>query len=604
MNKNSEPAQTIDTVDQSKSSSPTRKPLRWWPAVVLLLVLAVLRGMLLIDDSPSLEVLLTAFFGSAIVAVLLLVWWLFASRASIKEKLILTCAYVAIALVASLASHRSMQGVIFVLFVLPMGTAAFTLGLILTSYRPSIRIPTAIVAALIGFGAFLAIQVEGFDAKFHGDYVWRWQKTSEDDFIASLEGRNKSEKVEDAKEAVAFQKPDWAGFRGNDRTGVVDGITLADNWKEAPPQEVWRTKIGPGWSSFSVAGKRLFTQEQRGEEEAVVCLDADTGKIVWEYVYPGRFWEAIGGAGPRGTPTITEQGIFTLGGNGTLLRLDASTGKLIWQRDLKVDAGREPPTWGFASSPLVIDSLVVVFAGGPNGKGVLAYDVQSGNPVWSVASGVHSYSSAQAATFSGVPGILMLSDNGVQFLATKDGSVIWHYDWKQEDYRVVQPLLDGDSVLVGASLGTGARHITVKKTDSGWDVKEDWSTRDLKPDFNDSVLYDGYIYGFDSGIFCCVKMQDGSRAWKRGRYGNGQVILMPQSGQLLVSSEKGEIILLKATPKKLDELAKFSALDGKTWNHPVLIGDRLYIRNAEEAACFKMPLKQAEPAKTDTALRN
>ena len=577
--------------------------LRWWPAAILLLSMFGLRSILWLIESPSLPLMLAAFMGSGAVSVLLLLWWLLASRASGKEKLAVFAGYVAIALVAALTLDHSLRGMPIALFVLPAGTAAFGGGLLMTATQPRVRFPITMLATLIGFGFWTALQVEGFNGKFRGDFLWRWQPTAEDRFLADVSRR---ETVDDALsiDTIALGSPEWSGFRGNDRTGIVTGVTLEENWDSDSPTELWRTRVGPAWSSFAVAGRQLFTQEQRGENEAVVCLDAESGRVVWEYDYPSRFWEAIGGAGPRATPTVSAEGVFALGGNGVLSRLDAATGELRWQRDLTVDAARKPPTWGFASSPLVIDANVVVHAGGADEKGILAYDFETGEPRWSAASGPHSYSSAQEATFSGQRGILMLTDEGVQFLHAGDGSTIWNYDWRQEDYRVVQPLVVGNSILVGASLGTGARRITVDKSDDQWNISDDWESRNLKPDFNDSVFYQGHVYGFDSGIFSCIDFASGQRDWKRGRYGNGQVILLADAGQMLVSSEKGEIVLVKATPERLDEVARLEAFDGKTWNHPVLVRDRLYIRNAEEAACYEMPIRKEAASPSDSSLTN
>jgi outer membrane protein assembly factor BamB len=215
--------------------------------------------------------------------------------------------------------------------------------------------------------------------------------------------------------------------------------------------------------------------------------------------------------------------------------------------------------------------------------------------VWSAPSGDHSYSSAQLATFDGETGLLMSTNTGLQFLDVRDGHTLWEHPWPGDNYRALQPLVAGNSILFTTSLGLGTRKITVHKMDSKWEITEDWTSRDLKPDFNDFVEYQGYLYGFDGNIFTCVSLETGKRAWKRGRYGSGQVLLLPDAGQLLVTSETGEIVLLKADPTKPIELAKVPAIEGKTWNHPVLIGSRLYIRNAEMAACYELALGSATP---------
>jgi outer membrane protein assembly factor BamB len=231
-------------------------------------------------------------------------------------------------------------------------------------------------------------------------------------------------------------------------------------------------------------------------------------------------------------------------------------GNVRWKRDLQTDSDRKPPQWGFSSSPLVHDGLVVVHAGGSADRGVMAYDAATGEPRWSVPSGDHSYSSPHAAAFHGVTGILMQTNDGLQFLNPADGATLWNHEWKGDNYRVTQPLVIGNSVLLATSLGIGTRRITILRKDDRWETVEDWTTNEMKPDFNDFVEYQGHLYGFDGNIFSCLDLATGKRLWKRGRYGNGQVLQLPDDGQLLVISESGEVILLRASPEKLIEVQR------------------------------------------------
>ena len=257
---------------------------------------------------------------------------------------------------------------------------------------------------------------------------------------------------------------EWPEFRGPHRNGTQPGIVLAEDWQVQPPQEIWRVPVGPAWSSFSVAGTRLFTQEQRGEAEVIVCYDADQGTEVWVHQDPSRFWEVIGGAGPRTTPTLNQGRLFALGAAGVLNCLDPLTGERIWQRDLNQDAGRQPPQWGYASSPLVVEDVVIVHAGGPEDKGVLAYDVASGELRWSCAAGDHSYSSPQLAELCGVVCALMLTNTGLTLIDPADGRLLGQHDWAFDGYRVVQPLVLGDSsVLLGSPMGTGTQRIEISR---------------------------------------------------------------------------------------------------------------------------------------------
>ncbi len=581
------------TIETESSASPTvpRRALRWWPAAVLLLAMVGVRYLPSLWEAPSLPILMFGFMGPAGVGLLILVWWCVASRASWKEKVSGLAGFILIAAIAISLVHFSMRGMNVVISVLPTGIALFAIGLILFFKSPNWRVPVALLLSLIGFGYWDLRQSEGVTGQFEPQMLWRWQPTAEQTYLQDLAARSGSGASSSNYDPVTLASAQWPAFRGPDRTGVVTGVVVDQDWKATPPKPIWRTKIGPGWSSFTVAGNRIFTQEQRGDDEAVVCLDADTGKIVWDFAYPSRFWEAIGGAGPRATPTIADEGLFAMGADGILVCLDANNGTERWRGDLKIDANRTPPMWGFSSSPLVTDSLVIVHAGGEGDKGLLAYSAADGELAWSVPSGDHTYSSAQLATFDETRGVLMMTNDGLQFVQVDDGSEIWRYDWLFENYRALQPLVIDGSVLIATSLGEGVRRITPTQNDDGkWEVNEDWSTRDMKPDFNDYVFYDGYVYGFDGSVFACIDAATGKRQWKRGRYGNGQVILLAEQGQLLIATEKGQLTLVNATPDRLDEVASIEVIEGKTWNHPVLVGNRVYMRNAQEAACMELPI--------------
>ena len=520
-----------------------------------------------------------------------MLWWCFASRAGIGEKLIGLASVLLIGGVSVGLLHYSLQGIFAVILVIPTGLAAFALGLVVFARSRRLRVPVALLMSIIGFGYWDLQQNEGTTGDFQTQLAWRWELNAEQRYLDELERRERIDPSVGDDAPVTLASAQWPAFRGAERSGVVTGLSLATDWQSRKPVEVWKHKIGPGWSSFSVAGDRLFTQEQRDQQEAVVCLHADTGDLIWDLTYPSRFWEAIAGAGPRATPTIADEGLFALGAEGILLRLNAATGEEIWRRDLKEDADRKPPTWGFSASPLVVDSLVIVHAGGSDDKGLFAYDVETGEIAWSVASGNHSYSSPQLNTLFDQQGILMLTNDGLQFLRIDNGESIWQHDWSMENYRTLQPLVVDNSIFITSSIQEGTRRITVSCSDGeAWDVSEDWTSQAMKSDYNDYVYYQGMIYGFDRGIFACVDAESGERMWKRGRYGNGQVVLLKDSGQLLVVTEKGEIVLIDASPDKLIETDKFQAIEGKTWNHPVLVGNRLYVRNAQEVACYELPV--------------
>lgn len=569
--------------------------LRWWPAAVLLLLIAFLKYLPRMMESPGLPVLMLGFMGPAAICFVILGWWVFASRATVGEKLIGTLAVIVIAILSIGGLHPSMMGLGPMIFVIPTGVSLFAIALIILANKPSVRLAAALVASTLGFGYWDLLQSEGVNGQFESAMLWRWEPNAEQRYLSESESsaRGNSNDVvatsNDVKINLATAK--WSSFRGPARDGKQYGAAINSDWKSNPPKEIWKTRIGPAWSSFVFASDRLFTQEQRRDKEAVVCLDANTGKTIWSFEYPSRFSEPIAGAGPRATPTIADEGLFALGADGILVSIDPVLGTERWRKDLKTDAGRTPPMWGFSASPLVTNGFVIVHAGGAGDKGVLAYDAKSGDLKWSVPSGDHSYSSAQLATFDSKSGVLMSTNYGLQFLNAVDGSTIWEHEWKVDNYRAIQPLVLGNSILLGTSLGAGTRRISVRLDGEQWKIDEDWTSRDMKPDFNDFVEHQGYLYGFDGNIFACIDVKTGKRMWKKGRYGSGQVLMLCDANQLLVTSEAGEIVLLDANPKEITEVARVQAIQGKTWNHPVLLGNKLFVRNAEEAACFELPTK-------------
>jgi len=574
------------------SAASESRPLRLWPAIVLLILMWAVRIVPgYIDDLP-LAALMAKFMGPAVCGLLVLLWWAFFSRAPGRERMITLVGIVIIGVVTSLLVHFSMQGFWLIAHPIPWGITAFTVAIVLTSRLPSQqRMMVALLAALVAFGYWDLVRNEGSWGDFHNTYYWRWEATPEDKFLAA---RQASATKDEAAERVPLAEAEWPAFRGDRRDGVAAGVKLGEDWQSNAPRELWRILVGPGWSSFAVAGDRLFTQEQRGEDEVVVCYDANDGSELWAFAYPSRFWESIGGAGPRATPTLDGGQLFAMGAEGYVHCLDAVTGEMVWSSDVRKDAGREPPQWGFSSSPLVIDDVVVVHAGGKDDKGVLAYDRANGTLKWSAPAGDHSYSSPQRATVSGKTCVAMLDNEGLSFFDPSDGKKLGAHDWQYQGYRVVQPLSVGDSrFLMGTGMSEGTMLVEMRPEGGEFASEEVWKSRYMKPDYNDFVAHEGYLYGFDRNIFACIDLETGKRQWKKGRYGNGQVLLLPDADQLLVISETGELVLLRATPEKLEELARHQVLEGKTWNHPVVVGNRLYARNGEQAICFEMPLQRA-----------
>jgi outer membrane protein assembly factor BamB len=246
------------------------------------------------------------------------------------------------------------------------------------------------------------------------------------------------------------------------------------------------------------------------------------------------------------------------------------------------------PGWGFTSSPVVVDDIVVVAASGA----IAGYDRATGQSRWTVKSTGGSYSSPQLVTLDGVKQVLLQRAAGTTSIAPADGTVLWEFAW--EGIPIIQPAVtaDGDLLITSGDAmgGFGLRRLTVTHGANDWTTQERWMSPALKSYFNDYVIHNGHAYGFDGSILACVDLADGKRKWKGGRYGHGQVVLLADQDLLLVLSEDGELALVKATPDQYTEVAKVPAIEGKTWNHPVLVGDVLLVRNGEEMAAFRLSL--------------
>lgn len=594
----------------NKVESSIFKPLRIWPAVIMIVVGVLLRmSPGLIEDGPP-QIWMAAAFGPLLCGLLTLFWWVLASRATVMERLVGFVGILLIFTVLFAFIHPTMRGPAVMILAIPMGMAGFALGAII--FRNAMSFKRTIVALLLatcGFGYSNLLRSDGMWGDFKLGLDWRWNESPEEKLLAATAQQDQAAVTDDTSASAidaALANPEWPAFRGADRNGRQFGLEFESDWTANPPEELWKIAVGPGWSSFVVAGNFLFTQEQRGPQEAVVCYDAATGSQIWIQLIEGRFDDPLGGPGPRATPTLADGGLFVMGAMGAIMRLDPKSGDIVWQKQMKELAGRDkPPMWGYSSSPLVIDSALIVHAGGKGDKGVLALDVESGELKWSAAASEMSYSSPHPATVAGEQFVLMLTDSGVDVLEPESGDIRFAYEWNHEGYRALQPyVMNGDSIVLPTGVGAGTRRIQIESQDGILSAKELWTTRKLKPDFNDFVVFEGHAYGFDDSVFTCVDLETGKTKWKGGRYGKGQALLLEDSGLILIASEKGEIVLLDAVTTKHTELAKIPTLEGRTWNHPVVVGDKLYLRNSQEAAAFKLPVKKTvsqEAPKPDQA---
>jgi outer membrane protein assembly factor BamB len=627
---------TTSTIDESQPETAIatnnadepalRKPLRLWPGLVAVALqwFAWLVVPLIYPDG-----IIVAVFGALACGLAVIVWWLFFSRAPWSERVGAIVLIVVALLATSRLVHRSiangMMGNMLMVYSIPVMSLALVVAVV-ASRRLSTGSRRASMAAIIllACGTLTLVRTGGITGDGNSDLHWRWSQTPEERLLAhagdepvtpplaptvqAAEAPNpitapaRTEPAAPASDATGVATPEtpavpvaaaetrtnWPGFRGPNRDDVVRGVRIETDWLKSPPVEQWRRPIGPGWSSFAVRGDRVYTQEQRGNDEVVSCYNLTNGEPVWRHRDSARFWESNGGAGPRGTPTLSNGHVYTFGATGILNALDARNGAVVWSRNAGSDTGVKAPGWGFTSSPLVVNDLVIVAASGR----LVGYDIATGKPRWLGPVRAGSYSSPQLMTIDGVSQVLLQSGAGVTSVGPADGSLLWEHEWP--GVPILQPAQtsDGDVLITTGDMGggVGTRCISITHGSGGWTAEERWTSSGLKPYFNDFVVHKGHAFGFDGSILACIDLKDGARKWKGGRYGHGQLLLLPDQDLLLVLSEEGELALVRATPDQFTELARLPAIEGKTWNHPVLVGGLLLVRNGQEMAAFRLSL--------------
>ena len=401
---------------------------------------------------------------------------------------------------------------------------------------------------------------------------------------------------------------DYPAFLGLNRHAVISDLKLARDWVKQPPRKLWRQPIGSGWSAFSVVGTAAVTQEQRGDEELVVCYDLPSGKLRWVHSDPGRFESTLGGDGPRATPTIHEGRVYTMGAIGWLNCLDLVTGEPIWKTrsvlaDVKSTPEVEKPVvaWGRAGSPLIVDHRVIVPGGGPPTPSaeegtyvsLIAYDKDTGEIVGTGGDQQISYSSPSLFTIGDTKQIVIVNEKTITGHDVQTLKVLWSIPWEGgSSSNASSPQtqqISADQLFVTKGYNIGGMLFQVTCEGTIWTAKKIWhNSLVLRGKLSNHVIAGDHAYGLDDGILECVDLKTGKKLWKGGRYELGQLLLV--GDVLLVQAESGDVVLVEDNPKKHVELTRFEAIEGKTWNNPVLAGHYLLVRNSTEAACYELPV--------------
>ena len=466
--------------------------------------------------------------------------------------------------------------------------------------------------------ALALLRIDGVSGDLVPQFAFRWQ-ARRDALLPSAAAIAKQTTNKNVSSRWQATSDDFPHFLGPEGTASLDGIELDTNWQANPPQCIWKRPIGAGWSGFATYGSHAVTLEQRGEDESITCYALATGEPEWAVSVPARHETVLGGIGPRSTPTIRDGVVYASGATGWLHAIQGSTGKVLWRKDIVADLGIDRTThaaavaWGRSGSPLVTDKLVIVPAGGPRKAldtqdindsnldpatspyvSLVAYDRTTGGKVWLAGTEQIAYASPQILRLNGQSAVISVNEGHIAAYDLPTGDQLWECEWpghSNSDASCSQPhLLDGSKLFISKGYGIGSAVFSLTNANGVWSIEPIWRRSNLlKTKFTNVSIYKGYAYGLSDGILECVQLSSGTRMWKQGRYGQGQLLRV--GDVLLIQAESGEVVAVQATTEKPTVLARLAALDGQTWNTLCVSGTNLLVRNAEEAACYKISIR-------------
>lgn len=451
----------------------------------------------------------------------------------------------------------------------------------------------AVAPLLAGIIFAVLFRFERLDSELVPQFRPRWQPPEE------LPNQTAGSPGSPQDPFFAATDHDFNQFLGPRRDARLEFALDAD-WENNPPKILWKQPIGEGWSGFATQGELAVTMEQRDQSEWVSAYSILDGQLLWKYEIPARHTTVPGGTGPRSTPLIANNKVYACSAVSAVVCLELASGKEIWRQELLEIAATDQSsfessvTWGRSGSPMALDNLLIAPFGGEPGSAqpLIALNMDDGQVVWQAGSGQISYSSPMLANLDGRSQILMVSENKLAAYDPDNGNVLWEVPWpgnSNSNPAVPQPLIvDSNRVLLCKGYGEGSMLIEVRYGEESWNLQTLWkNTSVMKSKFSNPVLHQGHVYGLSDGILECVRLEDGERQWKRGRYRHGQVLLL--NDLLLILSEAGELVVVPAQPDRFEELASMPVISDVSWNNLALSGDRLLIRNSEQAACVQLP---------------
>ncbi len=397
-------------------------------------------------------------------------------------------------------------------------------------------------------------------------------------------------------EAIAATGADWPQWRGPNHDGVSPETNLLATWPDEGPKVLWQHEAGLGYSGVAIANGRAVTMVQDGADEAVVCWDAASGTELWRFKYPAHFVHRQFGDGPRATPAIAGERVYTVGGTGVMhclkLMPSSTAGEAVWRKDLLTEFDAPQLEWGISFSPLVENGRVYVMPGGPGGNALAALDSGSGSIVWKSFDDGASYSSPVAADLAGRRQIVVLLAERLVGVAPTSGELLWEFPWPagpaHTPSAIVTPLVihrtSGDYVFIAGGYDKGCALLKIEADGERCKATQVYRNLNMRSVFSSPVCLGDFVYGFDDVNFVCLDVRNGKRQWKEFGFDKGSLIAA--DGRLIVLGAEGTLALVAAEPKAYRELSRFQHADERCWTVPSLADGRLYVRNRKTLVCY------------------
>jgi len=380
---------------------------------------------------------------------------------------------------------------------------------------------------------------------------------------------------------------DWPQWRGPNRDGLSRETGLLASWPETGLKEIWQQPASAGFSNLAVAGGKAMTLLQDGDDEAVVCWDAATGQELWRFKYSCRYVDPQG-SGPRSTPAIDGERVYTVGARGMFLCLKVANGDKIWNHDLNHEFDGPVPRWGVSFSPLVEGDLVFTNPGGPNANSIVAFNKITGDLAWKNLGDPPAYSSPIVATIAGKRQIIFFTKTGLVGVVPQDGSLLWRFPWETKfDANIATPIVVGDYVFISSDYERGCAVVEVTAgKDGSLEAKSAYEHNRMRNHFSTCVYYRDHLYGFDNDTLVCMNFRTGEISWKKKDFKKGSLLIA--DGKLIVLGESGTLALAEATPSDYRQISSFEFSRSKCWTSPILAGGRLYVRDEQKIVCYDL----------------